>query len=647
MSHTKWRIAGALVASALAMCGGWLVRAQDETRAGEWRSSGGDSTYKRYSPLAQITRDNVKTLRVVWRRPALDPALKEQFPKLRTNNYLRATPTMIGGVLYAPDATGLVQAFDATTGQLIWRQAPVPDMADEVSASSTRGVDFWKGGSDYRLFNVRNGYLYALDLRGRAISAFGTGGRVNLLPPGAHRFGWTSGPIVVGDVVVIAGNLDGAGDDGQKWKNSPPEDVRGFDARSGRLLWTFHVVPRDGEFGADTWGNGSGPLSGDLGSWCCISADEQLGYVYIPLTAPTAAYFGGFRPGDNLFSNTLVALDAKTGRRIWHFQMVHHDLWEYDTVGPATLGEITVDGRRIKAVMQPSKTGFLYVFDRVTGQPVWPIEERPVPQSTIPAEHTARTQPFPTKPAPFARIGLADEDLIDFTPALRARARELAKTFVLGPIFTPPSLVSDEPGGKQGTLMVPGSWGAGNWNTGAFDPDTGVYYAFSHDIPRVYRLAKANGPDAEMDYWSPNRDAPYIDGLPIIKPPYGRIVAIDLNRGEHLWSAANGDGPRDHPLLKDLHLPPLGTASRPTALVTKTLLFIGDGSNIFGGTHPSMWGRKFRAYDKANGTVIWETELPAGTTSGPMTYFAKGKQYIVVPIGGRDEPAEWVALALP
>jgi glucose dehydrogenase len=647
MSHTKWRIAGALVASALAMCGGWLVRAQDETRAGEWRSSGGDSTYKRYSPLGQITRDNVKNLRVVWRRPALDPALKEQFPKLRTNNYLRATPTMIGGVLYAPDATGLVQAFDATTGQLIWRQAPVPDMADEVSASSTRGVDFWKGGSDHRLFNVRNGYLYALDLRGRAISAFGTGGRVNLLPAGAHRFGWTSGPIVVGDVVVIAGNLDGAGDEGQKWKNSPPEDVRGFDARSGRLLWTFHVVPRSGEFGADTWGNGSGPLSGDLGSWCCISADEQLGYVYIPLTAPTAAYFGGFRPGDNLFSNALVALDAKTGRRIWHFQMVHHDLWEYDTVGPATLGEITVDGRRIKAVMQPSKTGFLYVFDRVTGQPVWPIEERPVPQSTIPGEHTARTQPFPTKPAPFARIGLTDEDLIDFTPALRARARELAKTFVLGPIFTPPSLVSDEPGGKQGTLMVPGSWGAGNWNTGAFDPDTGVYYAFSHDIPRVYRLAKANGPDAEMAYWSPNRDAPYIDGLPIIKPPYGRIVAIDLNRGEHLWSAVNGDGPRDHPLLKDLHLPPLGTASRPTALVTRTLLFIGDGSNIFGGTHPSMWGRKFRAYDKANGTVIWETDLPAGTTSGPMTYLARGKQYIVVPIGGRDEPAEWVALALP
>ena len=623
------------------------IRAQDETRNGEWRSSGGDSSYKRYSPLAQINRDNVKNLRIVWRRPALDPTLKDRFPKLRTNNYLRATPTMIGGVLYAPDAVGLIEAFDGATGELLWRQDPGPEMANESSASSTRGVDFWKGGNDHRLFTVRNGYLYALDLRGRSVTAFGTGGRVNLLPAGAHSFGWSSGPIVVGNVVVIAGNLDGAGDGGQKWKNSPPEDVRGFDARSGKLLWTFHVVPRGTEFGADTWGNDSGKYSGDLGSWCCISADEELGYVYVPLTAPTAAYYGGFRPGDNLFSNSLVALDAKTGRRIWHFQMVHHDLWEYDTVGPATLGEITVDGKRIKAVMQPSKTGFLYVFDRATGKPVWPIEERPVPQSDVPGEHTAKTQPFPTKPAPFARAGLSEDDFIDFTPELKAKSHELAKQFVIGPIYTPPSLVSDAPGGKQGTLMVPGSWGAGNWNTGAFDPETGVYFAFSHEIPRVYRLAKATDADAEMEYWSPNRDAPYIDGLPLIKPPYGRIVAIDLNRGEHLWTAVNGDGPRNHPLLKDLNLPPLGTASRPTALVTKTLLFIGDGSNTFGGLHPSMWGKTFRAYDKATGKVVWETELPAGTTSGPMTYLAKGKQFIVVPIGGKDEPAEWIALALP
>jgi glucose dehydrogenase len=626
---------------------GMLAVAQDETKNGEWRSSGGDSSYMRYSPLAQINKDNVKSLKIVWRRPALDPKLKEQFPKLRTNNYLRATPTMIGGVLYAPDAVGLLEAFDAATGQTIWRQQPAPEMETEGGASSTRGVDFWKGGSDHRLFNVRGGFLYAIDLRGRALSAFGDNGRVRLVPDGARSFGWSSGPIVVGDVVVIAGNLDGAGDGGTQWKNSAPEDVRGFDARTGKLLWTFHVVPRPGEFGADTWGNDSGKFSGDLGSWCCISADESLGHVYIPLTAPTAAYYGGHRPGDNLFSNALVALDAKTGKRVWHFQTVHHDLWEYDLVGPPTLGDIRVDGRRIKAVMQPSKTGFLYVFDRATGKPVWPIDERPVPQSTVPGEKTSPTQPFPTKPPPFARSGLTDDDFIDFTPELKEKARELAKQFVIGPIYTPPSLVSDAPGGTQGTLMVPGSWGSGNWNTGAFDPETGYYYAFSHEIPRVYRIAKATEGGAEMEYWSPNRDAPYIDGLPLIKPPYGRVVAYDMNRGEQAWTAVNGDGPRNHPLLKDLKLPPLGTASRPTALVTKTLLLIGDGSNLFGGIHPSMWGRTFRAYDKATGKVIWETELPSGTTSGPMTYLARGKQYIVVPIGGRDEPAEWIALALP
>jgi glucose dehydrogenase len=638
---------GGIVVIALAVAGGLLALAQDETKNGEWRSSGGDSSYMRYSPLAQINRDNVKNLKILWRRPALDPALKAQFPKLRTNNYLRATPTMIGGVLYAPDSAGLLEAFDAATGQTIWRQEPVPEMESEGGASSTRGVDYWKGGSDHRLFSVRNGYLYALDLRGRALAAFGAGGRVRLVPEGARSFGWSSGPIVVGDVVVIAGNLDGAGDGGTQWKGSPPEDVRGFDARTGKLLWTFHVVPRAGEFGADTWGNDSGKVSGDLGSWCCISADESLGHVYIPLTAPTAAYYGGHRPGDNLFSNALVALDAKTGKRVWHFQTVHHDLWEYDLVGPATLGDIRVDGRRIKALMQPSKTGFLYVFDRTTGKPVWPIEERPVPASTVPGEHAAPTQPFPTKPPAFARSGLTEDDLIDFTPELRAQARELAKQFVIGPIFTPPSLVSEAPGGKQGTLMVPGSWGSGNWNTGAFDPETGYYYAFSHEIPRVYRIAKATEAGAEMEYWSPNRDAPYIDGLPLIKPPYGRIVAYDMNRGEQAWTAVNGDGPRNHPLLKDLKLPPLGTASRPTALVTRTLLFIGDGSNLFGGIHPSMWGKAFRAYDKATGKVIWETELPSGTTSGPMTYLTRGKQYIVVPIGGRDEPAEWIALGLP
>ena len=297
--------------------------------------------------------------------------------------------------------------------------------------------------------------------------------------------------------------------------------------------------------------------------------------------------------------------------------------------------------------MQPSKTGFLYVFDRETGEPVWPIEERPVPQSTIPGERTSPTQPFPTKPPPFAKQGVSEEDFIDFTPELEARVREIADTFVIGPMFTPPSLVSDAPGGTQGTLALPGSWGSGNWNTGAFDPETGFYYAFSHVVPRVYRVADAsNQTNTEMAYYSPNRDAPYPEGIPIIKPPWGRLTALDLTRGERAWMVANGRGIRSHPLLEGLDLPPLGVASRPVALVTKTLLFMGEGGNVFGGIQPNMWGAAFRAYDKATGNVVWEMELPAGTTGGPMTYLHEGRQYIVVPIGGREYPAEWVALAL-
>ena len=632
--------------------GGWESFGQQRT-GGDWAYFGGDKAFTRYAPLDQITRDNVGDLRILWRRPAVDRSLMERFPNLIVPGNLRATPILSGGVLYAPNGVGLVEAFHPATGETLWVQEPFDPGPQGANGRSTQGVNYWEEGADGgegadgRLIVVRGGYLYALDPRsGRALPDFGEAGRVNLVPPSARRFNLQSGPIVVNDVVVVGGTLDGAGDSGMIWRGSAPEDVRGYDVRSGRLLWTFHVVPQDGEFGADTWGNDSGRESGDLGSWCCLSADQELGYVYVPLTAPTAAYYGGHRPGDNLFSNSLVALDAATGERVWHFQMVHHDVWEYDTVGPPTLGEIVVDGRRIKAVMQPSKTGFLYVFDRVTGEPVWPIEERPVPQSTVPGEYTSPTQPFPTKPAPFARHGLTMEDLIDF-PEIRDRARILADSFVIGPIFTPPSVVSDEPGGKKGTLMVPGSWGSGNWNTGAFDPETGMYYAYSHTIPRVYRLVQATDPNSEMAYWSPDREAPYLDGLPLPKPPWGRITAIDMNTGEHAWMVANGGGLQDHPALENMDVPPLGVASRPVALVTKTLLLMGEGGDVFGGVQSNMWGSAFRAYDKATGEVIWETELPAGVTGGPMTYMFGGKQYIVVPIGGSEEPAEWVALGLP
>ena len=636
----------------------------------EWRYYGGNKGFTRYSALDQINRDNVKSLRIAWRRPALNDKMITAFPDTRPNSYLRATPIMIDGVLYTQDAHGLVIALDGETGRTIWEQPFGPDR-QEARGASTRGVDYWPNGAgNARIFAIRGEHLYALDATtGVPVQKFGTQGRVLLRfadrQPLAGRFNDSTGPLVLGNVVVVTGNTGGAGDGGNK-KEAAPEDVRGFDAQTGELLWTFHVVPRPGEFGNETWGNDSWKIAGDLGAWNPMTADEELGYVYIPLTSPTAAWYGGWRPGDNLFSNSVVALDVKTGKRVWHFQTVHHDLWDWDNIGPPMLGEITVDGKRIRAVMQANKAAFLYVIDRTNGRPVWPIEERPVPQSTVPGERSSPTQPFPTKPPAFDLQGISDDDLIDYTPALKERARTIAKQYVMGPVFSPPSVPGD--GGKKGTLVQPGAWGSANWNTGAFDPETGYYYAISQTLGPANRTARkqTGDPRATMEYadfepalgptdqpasQSPPStvDAISIDGLPIIKGPYGRITAIDLNRGVHVWMRPNGDGPRFHPLLKDLNLPPLGYPNRPAPLLTKTLLFLGEGSDAISGTAGAdwTWGKKFRAYDKATGSVICEMELPSGTTAGPMTYMVKGKQYIVVAVGARNHPSEYVALSLP
>jgi quinoprotein glucose dehydrogenase len=637
---------------------------------GEWTYWGGDRAFTRYSALDQISADNVSQLRVAWRRPGVDPSVKQAFPDLRVSGNFRSTPLMIGGVLYAPNAIGLVRAMDPATGATRWEQKPFANTIEEVSRPSPRGVDYWKSGNEERLILVRGEYLYALDLKtGDYIRDFGDQGRVSLHWDHdlAALFSWTAGPIIANDVIIVAGATAGAGDGGVK-KEAAPEDIRGFDVRTGKLLWIFHVVPRPGEFGADTWGDGSNVYSGDLASWCCLSADEELGQVYIPLSAPTGIVYGGHRRGDNLFSDSIVALNARTGKRVWHYQLVHHDLWDYDAVGPPTLGTITVDGRRIKALMQPSKTAFVYVFDRATGKPVWPIEERAVPRSQVPGEVTARTQPFPVKPPPFDRQGFAENDLIDFTPELRARAKEKVKGLAMGPLFSPPSVPGTAPGSTRGTLIMPGGWGAGNWHTGAFDPETGVYYAVSHTLPGISRAYKTEGDDASLPFATQARSnaqpaggggqmgTPWpgpdlsIDGFPIFKGPYGRITAIDMNKGEQLWMAANGDGPRNHPLVKDLNLPPLGVPGRPAPLLTRRLLFIGEGSDAMPGTNrEGMFGNKFRAFDKTTGKVVWETELPpgSGTTGAPISYLHNGKQYVLVAIGGRKSDPEWVAFALP
>ena len=659
------RLQGVLGVALVAVVAGGavVVRSQQQRPTREWRYYGADHAFTRYSPLDQVTRDNVRNLKIAWRRPAVNSTLTDAFPELRVNPYLKSTPIVVDGVVYTQNAHGLVTAFDGATGKTLWEQEPAKE---EAAGEPTRGLDFWQNGANRRLIAIRGEYLYALDAKtGKPSPDFGTGGRVELHfgdpQPLAGKFTDTSGAIVVGDVVVVAGYTNGAGDGGAK-KERARDDIRGFSVRTGKLLWTFHVVPQAGESGVETWGDESWKYAGDLGAWNPLSADDELGYVYVPLTAPTSAAYGGWRPGDNLYSNALVALDAKTGRRVWHFQMVHHDLWEYDNVGPPTLADLTVDGRRVKAVIQPNKNGFLFVLDRTNGKPVWPIVERPVPPSNVPGEKTSPTQPFPTKPPAFDRQGFTDDDLIDFTPELKAQAREVAKQYVLGPLYTPPTMST--PDGTRGTLMSPGAWGAANWHTGAFDPETGMYYALSHTLAAPIGVMPTEGvADATMPYqWAFTRPAPgatpppgvvrglgpQLQGLPIWKPPYGRITAYNMNTGERAWMAANGDGPRNHPLVKDLKLPPMGIPNRAAPLLTRTLLFVGEGSDAIMGTPQADWGagRKFRAYDKATGAVVWEIELPAGTTGGPMTFMSAGRQFIVVPVGAKDHPAELVALAL-
>ena len=633
---------------------------------GEWGYFGGDNKFNRYSPLDLINTNNVDQLNIVWHRDATAASLRDDYNGMGFEKNLRSTPLLIDGVLYAPNIFGLVEAFDPATGETVWTQEPYQQTLLEAAGISSRGIAHWQQGIDRRLMVVRGSYLYALNPQtGEPFPDFGREepGRVNLAysAANANNFALTTSPLVIGNTAVIGGFLNGAGDGGSR-KEAAPENIRGFDVRTGELKWEFNVVPQAGEFGYDTWEEGSAEWSGDIGSWCCLSADNELGIVYVPLGAPTSAYYGGHRPGDNLYANSLVALDAETGKRIWHFQMIHHDLWEYDNSSPPILGDITVNGRSIKAVMQANKNGFVYVFNRTNGEPVWPIVETPVPQSIVEGEATSATQPIPSKPPAFDRQGITLDDLIDFTPALRNQALELVDNFTLGPLYTPPSPWIE--GGNQGTLTLPNTWGAGNWNTGAFDPETGMYFAVSYTKTDNLGIAPTTSDSATMTHTiaqgSPN--APAIQGLPLVKPPYGRVTALNMNTGELEWSVANGDGPRDHPLLRDLDLPPLGIPNRPAPLATKSLLFVGEGSDAVVGTVPGggsaydgpdtgydeswRWGTLFRAYDKSSGNTIFEIDLSAGTTGAPMTYMYEGKQYIVVAISSRATEPEWVALGL-
>ena len=660
-------VAGAVLAAGFAavlLTVAPITHAQDV----EWRSYGGDAAGTKYSPLDQIDAETIGDLQIVWRQSVLPDAMREGREDFTPSIASQNTPLMADGRLYISSALGTVAALDATTGEVLWFDTP-PDRDGEpfTRVRQTRGVAWWEDSEsdDARVLAVVGSYLVALDARtGERYPDFGDGGEVDLtqgFDEPVETFSWGSPPLVVGDVVVIGSAMsDVTNPNMPAMKEMPPGDVRGFDVRTGEQIWIFHTVPQEGEPGNETWltaineDRASWEYTGNTNMWAWPAADEELGLVYVPLSTPTNDYYGGYRPGDNLFAESIVCLDARTGERVWHFQAVHHGIWDYDFAAAPNVLDLQVEGRDepVKAVAAVSKQAFTYVFNRVTGEPIWPIEERPVPPGDVPGEWYAPTQPFPTKPPPFDQQGTTVDDLIDFTPELRQDALEVFEQYVTGPLFTAPSMVDDSPGGTKGTLQMPGVVGGADWGGSAVDPETGILYVPSVHSESVIGIVPSEHPRSDMrlvvETLSP-LEGP--NELPIFKPPYGRLVAIDLKKGEILWSKANGDGPRDHPMLRDLDLPPLGQPGRVSPLITKSLVFLGEGGNAGVVVLQPLWGgaggKMFRAYDKATGDVVWEMELPGGTTAAPMTYMVDGRQYIVVTVGWEDMPSEYVALALP
>jgi quinoprotein glucose dehydrogenase len=572
--------------------------AQSTTGAGDWTHHGGDAGSTKYAPLDQITPENVASLRIAWHRPAVSAELTAAHPKLVVPRNFRSTPLKADGILFASNALGLAEAFEPESGRTVWTQEVAA--GDLEGPGASRNLAYWRGDGGARVFAVRGAYLYALDPRsGKPIATFGTGGRVDLVAglAAATTFRWSApGPLVVRDVIIIGGQ--GWTDEGTQ-EHIPPGDVRAYDVRTGRLRWTFHVVPRQGEPGIETWERDSWKDTGSAKAWNLLSADEELGYIYVPLSsAANEAWRRASRA--NLYSDSLVP--RRPHRRA---QVALPDgpsrSWDYDNPTAPVLVDITVNGRRIKAVVQVTKQAFAFVFDRVTGEPVWPIEERPVPMSTVPGEWTSPTQPFPTRPAPFDRQGISDDDLIDFTPELKAQARDIVKQWTVGPMFTPPTI--EGANGRKGTMYLPGWVGGANWGGAAFDPETGVLYVPSVTFPWLGALVPGKGRFAYQQTRQrlDREPGPGPQGLPITKPPYGRITAIDLNTGDHVWMVPNGDGPRDHPALKDLNLPPLGHMGRAAPLVTKTLLFVTEGSET--AAHSAGAAARGWARDKKTGAA--------------------------------------------
>ena len=704
----KSRLLVVLAVLALSAAG---VAGQVGAKNGEWPTYGGDLGHTRYSPLEQINAGNFEKLEVAWRFKTDSLGPRPEFN-------LESTPLMVNGRVFSTGGTRrAVVALDASTGEMLWMHSEHegPRGAAAPRQLSGRGLSYWTDGKEERVLYVTPGYrLIALDAKtGQPIAGFGQSGAVDLKQNFDQQIdlvnaavGLHSTPMIARDVVIVGAAFETGAN--PKSKTNVKGYVRGFDVRTGKRLWIFRTIPRPGEFGNETWLNDSWAYTGNTGSWAQISIDEELGLAYLPIEMPTHDYFGGERPGANLFSESIVAVDLRTGQRKWHYQLVHHGLWDMDIPCAPILADITINGRTIKALAQPTKQAFLYVFNRETGEPIWPIEERPVPKGNTPGEWYSPTQPFPTKPPRYDGLGLSIDDLIDYTPELRAEAVKAVERYRLGPMFTPPSVSRAE--GPIATLTMGAQAAASNWPGGSYDPETHTVFIASQTSIATLGLMPAPPGTSDMPYFqgtvltgarltggsgagagagapaaAPGRGAPppaaagpaagrgappagrgtpaagrggeggggggglNVRGLPLVKPPYSRITAIDLDRGEFRWVVPFGATPdniRNHAALKGLNLGPLGRPGNNVGtLVTKALLIAGEGN--FGPTPSGQRGAMLRAFDKTTGKEVGALHMPAPQSGSPMTYMLNSRQYLVIAISGAGYSGELVAFRLP
>ncbi len=678
-------VTGAALAILIGFCPAG-AQTQNQTQDVDWTSNTGDITGSRYKPLDQINAANFSKLEVAWR-------FKTDNIGNRPEYKLEGTPLAVGGVVYATAGSRrAVIALDAVTGELLWVHGEKEGARGAAAPRqlSGRGPAWWSDGKEARILYVTPGYqLIALDATtGQRIAGFGNNGAVDLKADSDQtikpdlttgEIGWQSAPTVVGDRILV-GSAFREGFTPTTADNNKGT-ARAYDVRTGRKVWEFHTIPRKGEPGYETWLSGSAERTGNTGVWAVMTADPEAGLVYLPVESPTSDFYGGTRPGNNLYGNSLVAVDIDTGTVKWFYQFIHHEIWDYDMSSAPLLMDITVAGKPIKAVVSPSKMGMLYALDRITGKPIWPIVEKKVAKGDVPGEWYAPTQPIPSKPAPYARTGVTESDLIDFTPDLHQKALALAKNYKLGPIYTPP--VVSKAGGPLATLGLGPASGGTNWPGGSFNPQSHTVYTYAcnscliamglvpppaamSDLPYVIGQAgqrvvmiNAAGTDSGADAPLVRRAAApaggggggrlAVDGLPLIKPPYGTISAINMDTGTIEWQVAHGETPdyiRNHPALKGLGLPRTGqTGFNIGTLLTKDLVIAGDADVTTTADHPR--GAMLRAYDQKTGKEVGSVLMPAGQSGSPMTYMVRGKQYIIVAVSGGNYSGEYICYTLP